>query len=65
MHALRLGLRPGSDRALEFGCGFGRITQALGQWLDEAVGVDIARSTVECARALDKSRGRCRFPTGA
>ena len=60
-HFAGLGVDVGSGRALDFGCGHGRVTQALGHWLGEAVGVDLARSIVEAARALDRSRGRCRF----
>jgi SAM-dependent methyltransferase len=55
-----LGLAVGRDRALDFGCGAGRLTQALAGHFDEVVGVDIAPSMLELARLHDRT-GRCRF----
>jgi len=46
-------------RVLDFGCGVGRVTRALANYFDEAVGVDAAASMIERARALDD--GRCSF----
>jgi SAM-dependent methyltransferase len=57
----RLGLRPGRRRALDFGCGVGRLSQALAEHVDEVVGVDIAASMLAEARRLDRSGGRCQF----
>jgi SAM-dependent methyltransferase len=48
-------------RALDFGCGVGRLSQALAAHFDEVVGVDIAASMVDAARRLDHSGGRCTF----
>src|SRR5262245_19348484 len=48
-------------RALDFGCGVGRITRALAEYFDEVVGVDVASSMIERARALNADRPRCRF----
>jgi SAM-dependent methyltransferase len=45
-----LGLHFERDRALDFGCAVGRLTQALADHFREAVGVDIATSMVERAR---------------
>ncbi|MFH1537745.1 MAG: class I SAM-dependent methyltransferase [bacterium] len=36
-------------RALDFGCGVGRLTQALGNYFDEVCGVDIAPSMIKLA----------------
>jgi 2-polyprenyl-3-methyl-5-hydroxy-6-metoxy-1,4-benzoquinol methylase len=47
--------------ALDFGCGVGRLTQALADHFDEVWGVDIASSMIEGARRLDRSGGRCRY----
>ena len=55
-----LGLTVGTNRALDFGCGVGRLTQALAGHFDEVVGIDIAPSMVELARLHDRT-GRCRF----
>jgi SAM-dependent methyltransferase len=57
----RLGLTPGRRRALDFGCGVGRLSQALAEHVDEVVGVDISPPMLEKARELDRSGGRCRF----
>jgi SAM-dependent methyltransferase len=44
-----LGLRP-SGTALDFGCGVGRLTQALLPYVEEAHGVDISPAMLENAR---------------
>ena len=48
------------DRALDFGCGVGRLSQPLAKHFTNVIGVDIAPSMVAQARALDRS-GHCRF----
>jgi ubiquinone/menaquinone biosynthesis C-methylase UbiE len=58
---VRFGGPSGGRRALDFGCGVGRLSQALAERYDEVVGVDIAEPMLERARALDRSGGRCRF----
>jgi SAM-dependent methyltransferase len=45
-----LGLPSGRGTALDFGCGVGRLTQALAAHFDEVTGVDIAPSMLENAR---------------
>ena len=45
---------PGRERALDFGCGPGRLTQALAEHFDRADGVDVAPSMIELARSLDR-----------
>lgn len=40
--------------ALDFGCGVGRLTQALGKYFKKAVGVDIAASMIKQAKYLNK-----------
>lgn len=49
--ARSLGLAPPQRRALDFGCGVGRVTRSLRSRFDEVVGVDIAQAMVEQARA--------------
>lgn len=56
-----LDLEPGRDRALDFGCGVGRLTQALADEFDEVVGLDIAASMVEAAGAHNRHGDRVRF----
>ncbi len=52
---------PGRGRALDFGCGVGRLTQALAEHFDEADGVDISASMVEQARRFNRHGERCRY----
>lgn len=62
--AADLGIRLEGRRALDFGCGVGRVSQALAEHYDEVVGVDIAPAMVERAHQLDRSNGRCSFVVG-
>lgn len=48
-------------RVLDFGCGVGRLSQALASHADEVIGVDIAPPMLDAARRLDRSGGKCRF----
>lgn len=48
-------------RALDFGCGVGRLTQALADHFDECDGVDLAGSMVEQAQALNRRTDAVRF----
>jgi SAM-dependent methyltransferase len=48
-------------RALDFGCGVGRLTRALGTRYREAVGVDISEAMVAQARQLNESFPQCQF----
>ncbi len=48
-------------RALDFGCGVGRLTQALANSFAGVDGVDVSARMIELARARDRSGGRCRF----
>jgi SAM-dependent methyltransferase len=55
-HGLSFG-----HRVLDFGCGVGRLTNALATRVDEAVGVDIAESMIEQATALNQHPDRVSF----
>ena len=48
-------------RALDFGCGIGRLTVALADYYNEVVGVDIANSMVEQARHRNPAPDRIRY----
>ncbi len=48
-------------RALDFGCGVGRLSQALTAHADEVVGVDISAPMLEIARRIDRTDSRCLF----
>lgn len=47
--------------ALDFGCGVGRMSQAICRHAKSVVGVDIARTMVEEARKYNKHGDRCRY----
>jgi SAM-dependent methyltransferase len=55
------GLPARRDACLDFGCGVGRLTQALAAHFRRAVGVDIAPSMVEKARAYNRHGERCQY----
>jgi SAM-dependent methyltransferase len=59
-----LGLPTTWHRVLDFGCGAGRLSQALAEHADEVVGLDVSPPMLETARALDRSDGRCSFVLG-
>jgi SAM-dependent methyltransferase len=52
-------------RALDFGCGVGRVTQALAVHYDQVVGVDIAPSMIERAAAVNRHPERVRYVQNA
>jgi ubiquinone/menaquinone biosynthesis C-methylase UbiE len=52
-HADELGHPQGRERALDFGCGLGRVTRPLAGHFDECVGVDISEGMVRGARELN------------
>ncbi len=52
--------KPAGD-ALDFGCGAGRLTQALAESFATVVGVDIAESMVAEAERWNAHRDKCRF----
>jgi SAM-dependent methyltransferase len=53
-----LGAPAARRRALDFGCGVGRVTIALADHFDEAVGIDIAPAMVDQARVRAAAAGR-------
>jgi trans-aconitate methyltransferase len=50
-----------SQTALDFGCGVGRLTQALGRRFNKSVGVDISKTMVQTAEALNQQLQNCEF----
>lgn len=55
------GLKPASGRALDFGCGMGRLSFALADRFAAVDGVDVAPSMIERARQQDRGNQRCTF----
>lgn len=47
--------------ALDFGCGVGRLTQALAPNFDKVAGVDIAPSMIKLAQQYNRFGDRCRY----
>ena len=59
--AAELGIEIPRERALDFGCGPGRLTQALAARFETVDGVDIARSMIANARRFNRHGDRCRY----
>jgi SAM-dependent methyltransferase len=53
-----LGLSRGTGSALDFGCGAGRLTQALADHFARVTGIDISSTMIENARRWDRHEGR-------
>jgi ubiquinone/menaquinone biosynthesis C-methylase UbiE len=60
-HVGSLGLHVKPGRALDFGCGVGRLTQALAAHFVEVWGVDIAPSMIDLANRYNRHRDRCSY----
>jgi ubiquinone/menaquinone biosynthesis C-methylase UbiE len=60
-HLKILGVTIHQGRALDFGCGVGRLTQALANHFDEVVGVDIAPSMIQLAKRYNRHGSRCQY----
>jgi ubiquinone/menaquinone biosynthesis C-methylase UbiE len=61
----RLGVRVRGGRALDFGCGAGRLTQALAEQFEQVDGVDIAPSMLALAERSNRHGRRCRYHLNA
>ena len=61
----RHGVPAARARALDFGCGVGRLTRALAERFDEVLGLDLSGAMVERARELNADRPNCRFEVNA
>ena len=57
----RLGMTVGGGRALDFGCGAGRLTRPLASRFGAAVGVDIAPAMLDLARRDNPVAQQCEF----
>lgn len=55
------GIKVQHGRALDFGCGVGRLTQELARHFDSCDGVDVAPSMIDGAVRLNQQGDRCRF----
>ena len=57
----RLGLNLTNGKALDFGCGIGRVTRALAGRFDEVHGLDISSSMIALANNYNGNLPRCHF----
>lgn len=57
----QLDLTISFDGALDFGCGVGRLTQALARRFQRAVGVDISAEMIRLANAVNRYPGRAEY----
>jgi SAM-dependent methyltransferase len=55
------GLPVSRKRALDFGCGVGRLTQPLADYFEEVRGVDVSPVMLEQARQFNRQGDRCQF----
>jgi SAM-dependent methyltransferase len=49
------------NRALDFGCGVGRVTQAFCRFFDQCCGIDVAPAMIELAEQYNRYGGRCHY----
>ena len=56
-----LGVTISRRRALDFGCGAGRLSQALARHFEQVTGVDIAPSMIALANEQNRHADRCRY----
>jgi ubiquinone/menaquinone biosynthesis C-methylase UbiE len=55
------GISVTADSAMDFGCGIGRLTQALASRFNYVAGVDIAESMIKLANEYNKHGDKCRY----
>lgn len=60
-YAHGLGLRIPPNKALDFGCGVGRLTQALCYYFEHVCGVDIAPSMIDLAQEHNRHGENCTY----
>ena len=60
-HIEQLGRTVSRGTALDFGCGIGRLTQALAHHFEQCTGVDISARMIELARQHNVQGDRCRY----
>jgi ubiquinone/menaquinone biosynthesis C-methylase UbiE len=60
-HLAKLGVQVEKGRAMDFGCGVGRLTQALCEEFGSALGVDISYSMIESAERHNQFGDRCEY----
>ena len=49
------------ENAIDFGCGVGRLSQALAQRFEHVLGIDVSKPMIEAAEKLNRSPQRCSY----
>lgn len=57
----KLGYPLQYEKALDFGCGVGRLTRALAKKIDQCYGVDVSEKMIEKAKELNRNISNCKF----
>jgi len=57
----KLGINHGTESALDFGCGIGRLTQAIAVHFNTCLGIDVSHSMISQARTHNRMGERCVF----
>lgn len=60
-HLAQLNATPQFGKALDFGCGVGRLSQALAEYFEEVYGVDIAASMINLANLYNTAPQKCKY----
>ncbi len=60
-HLQALNIRIPTGKALDFGCGVGRLTQALADHFEEVHGVDISPSMIDTALKYNRKGQKCQY----
>ena len=60
-----VGLRPDGGSALDFGCGVGRLTQALAERFSNVHGVDISETMITEANGFNRLPAKCHYLVNA
>jgi len=55
------GYQLGGQNALDFGCGIGRLTQALANYFEHCYGIDISTEMVEQAKRYNQHGSHCQY----
>jgi len=64
-HIVQIGYLPNTEgSALDFGCGVGRLTQALAQRFSSCVGIDISQHMIQKANTLNR-HAHCQYLTSS
>jgi SAM-dependent methyltransferase len=60
-HVSGLGVEPGRQTAFDFGCGVGRLTQALAEHFEVVIAMDISAVMLARAREHNRHGNRCQY----